>query len=49
MPPYMQNPDFAGRGDILEQLQNGLVITSEYPPRAVLWGLGGVGFIHYIF
>jgi len=44
---YTQNPDFVGRRDILEQLQNELVITGEYQPRAVLWGLGGVGSRHH--
>jgi hypothetical protein len=46
---YTQNPDFVGRGNILKQLQNELVITGEYPKRAVLWGLGGVGSIYTIF
>lgn len=31
--------------DILEQLQKELIITGEHQPRAVLWGLGGVGSI----
>ena len=43
MLPYTQNPDFVGRGDIFEQLQKELMITGEHQPRAVLWGLGGVG------
>ena len=48
MLPYTQNPDFVGRGDILEQLKNELVITGEHQPRAVLWGLGGIGSVHHI-
>src|SRR5277367_3766373 len=48
MLPYTHNPDFVGRGDILEQLQIELVITAEHQPRAVLWGLGGVGSEHSI-
>jgi hypothetical protein len=43
MLPYTQNLDFVGRGDIFERLEKELVITGEHQPRAVLWGLGGVG------
>jgi hypothetical protein len=48
MLPYTQNADFVERMDILEKLQNELVITGDHQPRAVLWGLGGVGSIHHI-
>jgi hypothetical protein len=48
MLPYTQNLDFVGRRDILERLKNNLAISDEHQPRAVLWGLGGVGSILHV-
>ncbi|KAI9701793.1 MAG: hypothetical protein M1836_001137 [Candelina mexicana] len=45
--PYPNNPDFVGREDIFEKLQNGLFKdeneSSGFHSRAALHGLGGVG------
>jgi len=44
MVPFFENPDFVGRKDMLDQLEN-LLLSSEGDEqrRAVLCGLGGIG------
>ena len=45
MMPFFENPDFVGRDDALDQLEN--LLNSKGPGddqrRAALWGLGGIG------
>jgi hypothetical protein len=45
MVPFFRNPDFVGRKDTLDQLENLLSHTSKGDDqrRAALWGLGGIG------
>jgi hypothetical protein len=42
MVPFFRNPDFVGRQDVLDQLEN-LLIPGDDQMRAALWGLGGIG------
>ena len=41
--PFFENPDFVGRQDILDQLENLLSPEGDGQRRAGLWGLGGIG------
>lgn len=45
--PYVYNPDFIGRSDVLEKLKHqfghGQHLSSEWPRMVVLLGLGGIG------
>jgi hypothetical protein len=43
MVPFFRNPDFAGRLDALDQLENLLIPGGDGQRRAALWGLGGIG------
>jgi hypothetical protein len=43
MVPFPENPDFVGRKDTLDQLENLLSPKGDNQRRAALWGLGGVG------
>lgn len=44
MVPIGRNPEFVGRGHIIEDLQERLGFGSDIVRRAVLCGLGGVGY-----
>ena len=41
--PFFENPDFVGRQDTLDQLDNLLSPDGDGQKRAALWGLGGIG------
>ena len=41
--PYLQNPDFVGRDDILQDIASRMTFRPEIQARLALWGLGGVG------
>jgi hypothetical protein len=41
--PFFENPDFVGREDTLDQLENLLSPKGDDQRRAALWGLGGIG------
>jgi len=41
--PIGRNPEFVGRGNIIEDLQGRLGFGSDMVRKAVLCGLGGVG------
>ena len=43
MMPFFENPDFVGRQDTLDQLDNLLSPEGDGQRRAALWGLGGIG------
>ena len=43
MVPVSRNPNFIGRDDLLEQLEDELTGDSGYSATAVLHGLGGIG------
>jgi hypothetical protein len=43
MVPFFRNPDFVGRQDALDQLENLLSPGGDGQRRAALWGLGGIG------
>jgi hypothetical protein len=45
MVPFFRNPDFVGRKNTLDQLENLLTPkdASDDQMRAALWGLGGIG------
>jgi hypothetical protein len=45
MVPFFRNPDFVGRKDTLDQLENlfGNASKGDDQRRAALWGLGGIG------
>jgi len=40
--PFLRNPYFTGRDDILERLHNRLITSKTFQPRAIS-GLGGIG------
>jgi len=42
--PIGRNPEFVGRGHIIEDLQERLEFGSDIVRRVVLCGLGGVGY-----
>ncbi|KAF8535479.1 hypothetical protein BDD12DRAFT_912762 [Trichophaea hybrida] len=41
--PFSKDPDFVGREDIFERLQQVLQRKSDFQRKAALWGLGGIG------
>jgi hypothetical protein len=43
MMPFPENPDFVGRKDTLDQLENLLSPKGDKQRRAAMWGLSGVG------
>ena len=43
MVPFSKSEDFAGRGYVLEKLEESFTVRRDYQPRIALWGLGGVG------
>ena len=44
MVPFFRNPDFVGREDALDQLEDLLSPKGDDDQRrAALWGLGGIG------
>jgi hypothetical protein len=43
MVPFFRNPDYVGRQDALDQLENLLSPGGDDQRRAALWGLGGIG------
>lgn len=43
MVPISRNPNFVGRDDLLEQLEDELTGDDGYSTTAVLHGLGGIG------
>ena len=45
MVPISRNPNFIGREDLLEQLEDQLAEDASYSATAVLYGLGGIGCV----
>ena len=41
--PYLRNPDFVGREDILQDIASRMTFKHGIQARLALWGLGGVG------
>jgi hypothetical protein len=44
MVPFFENPDFVGRKDTMDQLENLLSPKGDNQRRAALRGLGGIGW-----
>lgn len=45
MVPISRNPNFIGRDDLLEQLEDQLGQDDGYSATAVLYGLAGIGYV----
>ena len=45
MVPISRNPNFIGRDDLLEQLEDQLRQDDGYSATAVLYGLAGIGYV----
>lgn len=41
--PYVQNPDFVGRENVLDEIKRRMTFKPGFQARVGLWGLGGIG------
>lgn len=41
--PYVQNPDFVGRENVLDEIKSRMKFKLGFQARLGLWGLGGIG------